>query len=308
MGNKQSGDRSCELEGTKYELSTPTYHPEFSSVSNIGYGELYVKSVTDLEGVKNSLFEIMKGIEGTTKIQFKDKAETETMFSKRDVSIAFTAVTKASKSSLINFILERKEFCPTARLRCTMKIIEISYGEKEYIEIDGDPMSYPISRLHELVTKRPEDDEKFCDSLKRIVHVYINEEMLRKYNLKLVDVPGFYGLRKMNSIVLQYLKENIDLVYYLSAIDTDIDNHKEGHISDLLNMGIPTKFVATKLDNWLKPNMEIGELEEDLNEYYAKIFAACCNKMAIEEDRNLSSCFYLISTNPGKFQSNLSGV
>jgi len=224
------------------------------------------------------------------------------------IVITVLGSTKASKSSLINFLLE-DEICPTGNQAATARLTKITYGEqirltlintsknksKSYLFDDKKKL---LEKATELIILKNEDRKgRLCED-----EVLIELPIEELKGVELWDVPGFDENPIINKRINEILKDT-DLILAVLAQQeslrlTAIDFIKPCLITQDKNKSV-TKicFIISQIDKYKPDNQSKQTKEEFLQDLYDKIRKELPINFQ-ENDYKLSDQFITMCSNP----------
>jgi hypothetical protein len=209
----------------------------------------------------------------------KDEYEEIKSHHRENIVITVLGSTKASKSSLINFILENN-ICPTGNQAATARLTRIIYGEKIRLTVcENEPEFYLFDNIEQLLEKAKEvivlkneyRKSKLCED-EILIELPINELK----GVELWDVPGFDENPVIDKRIHEILNETNLILAVLSQHEclrkTTIDFIKP-YLKQKEKNKPETKicFVISQIDRYKPDEQNTETRDKFLQHIYDKI-------------------------------------
>ena len=198
---------------------------------------------------------------------------------RRNIVITVLGSAKASKSSLINFLLDN-EICPTDNRAATARLTRITFGKAIRLTLRGsqtqseifDNTKQLLAKAREMIILKNEHRKSvLCND-----EVFIELPIEELIGLELWDVPGFDENHVINNRIKEIL-QNTDLILAVLAQQESLRQTSIDFIKPCLEQSATNKpqtkicFIISQIDRF-KPDGQSGESREVfLQHIYDKI-------------------------------------
>lgn len=208
-----------------------------------------------------------------------DECQALKDYQKKNIVITVLGSAKASKSSLMNFLLE-DQICPTDNRAATARLTRITYGKQICLTLRGrQTQSETFENTQQLLIKAREIIIlKTEDRKSELCHdeVFIQLPIEELIGLELWDVPGFDENQVINNRIKEIL-QNTDLILAVLAQHESLRQTSIDFIKPCLEKSDQNKpqtkicFIISQIDRY-KPDEQSGESREVfLQHIYEKI-------------------------------------